>query len=110
MSRNIIGRMISESPQQRLRDPTRTKPKASFRPRLEALEDRLAPSVFTVNSTSDTGVGVGLNGDLRYCITQANTNGGTNTIKFDPTVFGAPHAITLTSLLPAITDNHLTIT
>jgi hypothetical protein len=110
MSRNIIGRMISEYPQQRLRDPTRTKPKASFRPRLETLEDRLAPSVFTVNGTGDTGTGIGLNGDLRYCITQANTNAGTNSIRFSPTVFGSPKTITLNSALPAVTDNHLTIT
>jgi hypothetical protein len=76
---------------------------------LEALENRLAPSVFTVNSTGDTGSGSGLNGDLRYCITQANTNAGNNTIQFDPAVFGSPQTITLTRLLPAITDNNLTI-
>jgi hypothetical protein len=110
MSRNIIGRLLSGNPQQRLRDPTRTKLRVRFRPWLEALENRLAPSVFTVNSTGDTGTGIGLNGDLRYCITKADTSAGTNTIKFDPTVFGSPKTITLTSLLPAITDNHLTIT
>jgi hypothetical protein len=77
---------------------------------LEALENRLAPSVFTVNSTGDTGTGIGLNGDLRYCITQANTNAGTNSIQFSPTVFGSPKTITLNSALPAVTDNHLTIT
>ncbi len=88
----------------------RTKPKASFRPWLEALENRLAPSVFTVNSTGDTGTGSGLNGDLRYCITQANINAGTNSIRFSPTVFGSPKTITLTSALPVVTDNNLTIT
>jgi hypothetical protein len=66
--------------------------------------------VYTVNSTGDTGTGIGLNGDLRYCITQANTDAGTNTIQFDPTVFGSPKTITLTSALPAVTDNQLTIT
>src|SRR6516165_9456675 len=109
MSRNIIGRLFSANPQQRPRHPTRTKLRAHFRPWLEALENRLAPSVFTVNSTGDTGTGIGLNGDLRYCITKADTNAGTNTIKFDPTVFGSPHTITLTSALPTVTDNNLII-
>jgi hypothetical protein len=76
---------------------------------LEALEDRLAPSVYTVTSTGDTGAGSGLNGDLRYCITQANANAGTNTIQFDSNVFGTPQTIILTSALPTITDNNLTI-
>jgi predicted outer membrane repeat protein len=106
MTRSIIGRWISGGEGR----PARTKPKAGFRPVLEVLEDRRTPSTFTVNSTGDTGTGSGSSGDLRYCITQANSAGGANTIQFDSTVFGTPQTITLTSLLPAITDNNLTIT
>jgi hypothetical protein len=76
---------------------------------VEALESRWVPSTFTVNSTGDTGAGSGLNGDLRYCLTQADSAGGANTIQFDPGVFATPQTITLTSALPAITDNNLTI-
>jgi hypothetical protein len=74
------------------------------------LECRLVPSAFTVNSTGDTGTGSGSSGDLRYCLTQANSSGGANTIQFDPGVFATPQTITLASALPAITDNNLTVT
>jgi hypothetical protein len=47
---------------------------------------------------------------LALCLTQANSSGGANTIQFDPGVFGTPQTITLTSALPAVTDNNLTIT
>src|SRR5207244_3396254 len=80
-----------------------------FLPCLEALEDRLVPSVFTVNSTSDTGTGSGSQGDLRYCLTQANADAGKNTIRFDHDLFSSPQTIALTSALPAVTDNNLTI-
>jgi hypothetical protein len=80
------------------------------RPHLEALEDRLVPSsIYIVNSTGDTGTGSGLTGDLRYCITQANSAGAGNFIDFDPIVFNTPQTITLTSALPAITDDALSI-
>jgi parallel beta-helix repeat protein len=70
---------------------------------LEPLEDRLAPAVFTVTNAGDTGAGVGLAGDLRYCITQANATPGTDTIQFAIPGAGL-HTINLTSALPAITD------
>ena len=60
---------------------------------LEGLEGRLllsgSPTPYTVNATSDTGAGSGDTGDLRYCITQANTNTNPagSLIQFDPTVF-----------------------
>jgi hypothetical protein len=53
------------------------------RPRVEQLEGRLVPAVYTVNALTDTGAGAGLAGDLRYCITQSNSNAGPNTIQFN---------------------------
>ena len=82
-----VGRTIRKAPHR-------------VRPVLEALEDRWVPSTFTVNSTGDTGAGSGLMGDLRYCITQANADGASNTITFDPTVFAKPQTITLAPRVP----------
>jgi hypothetical protein len=110
MARNILGRLISGAFGRRQRPSARTPSRARFRPSLEALECRWVPSTFTVNSVGDTGSGSGLNGDLRYCLTQANSSGGANAIQFDPGVFATPQTITLTSALPVITDNNLTIT
>src|SRR5262249_36859087 len=62
---------------------------------LEALEDRWVLSTFTVNSTADLGAGSGLFGDLRYCLTQANSSSGANAIVFDPTAHPTPQTITL---------------
>src|SRR5262245_3904944 len=60
-------------------------------------------AAYTVDNLGDTGAGTGTTGDLRYCITQANAAGGTNTISFSVT-----GTITLLSALPTIT-NDLTI-
>jgi hypothetical protein len=57
-------------------------------------------ATYTVNSLTDTGAGSGTTGDLRYCITQANAAGGTDTINFSVT-----GTITLTSALPSISDD-----
>src|SRR5690242_1518530 len=40
-------------------------------------------TAYTVNSAADTNTGSGTSGTLRYCITQANIAGGTNTITFN---------------------------
>ena len=66
-----------------------------MRPEVLALEERTLLSTFTVNSTGDSGSGSGLIGDLRYCITQANSAGGDETITFDSTVFNTAMTITL---------------
>jgi hypothetical protein len=50
---------------------------------VERLEDRLTPSTYVVNTTSDSDSGNGLIGDLRYCITHA---GNGDTITFDPSL------------------------
>jgi fibronectin-binding autotransporter adhesin len=62
---------------------------------VHGLEDRTVPSTFTVNSIADSGAGSGLVGDLRYCITQANANGGADAINFDSALFSTPQTITL---------------
>ncbi|HNG92522.1 MAG TPA: FG-GAP-like repeat-containing protein, partial [Acidobacteriota bacterium] len=59
--------------------------------------------VYTVNSTTDTGTGVGTSGDLRYCITQANLSAGADSINFAIPGSGV-QTITLASSLPFITQ------
>jgi hypothetical protein len=77
------------------------------RPRLECLEDRLAPAIFayTVDRATDSadGAGMGLSGDLRYCVTKANGlmgMGDTATITFGAALSGS--TITLAKALPDI--------
>ena len=77
--------------------PYRTAPNRSRRKpvrlRVEALEDRLTPSTFVVQTTADTGPG-----SLRDAITQANTNTDPfHIISFAPNVTGT---ISLGSALP----------
>jgi len=62
--------------------------------------EQVHASAFTVNDLGDSGAGSGTTGDLRYCITQANAAGGTNTISFS--VNGT---IYLLSFLPFINGN-----
>ena len=65
-----------------------------------------APTVYTVDSLSDTGTGSGATGDLRYCVTQANANPNQagSVIQFDPSVFStsSPQTITLSATLDLI--------
>jgi len=58
----------------------------------------VSAATFTVTSLSDDGSA----GTLRWAITQANSAAGDDTIDFDSALNGT---ITLTSSLPAITDN-----
>ncbi len=85
------------------RKRTRTRPQRRRLRALESLENRrlLAATIYTVNATTDTGAGSGTTGDLLYCIDQANANPNTDgsVIQFDPTVFGTPQTITLSSTL-----------
>jgi hypothetical protein len=63
-----------------------------IRPRLEPFEDRLLPSVYTVVDLGDAGIGSGLEGDLRYAITQANANADNfNRVVFQPGLTGTIH-------------------
>jgi predicted outer membrane repeat protein len=70
------------------------------RPRLEHLEDRLAPAVFTVTNADDASVG-----SLRWAVGQANASTGADVITFDPTYFGTARTITLTSGPISLTDS-----
>jgi hypothetical protein len=84
----------------------RTIRKARHRLRLtlEVLEDRWVPSTFTVNSLTDLGAGSGMAGDLRYCITHANSTSGANTIVFDTTVFATARTIILSGTQLELSD------
>src|SRR6516225_7946455 len=77
--------------------------KAPFRarPTLEVLESRWVPSI-VVNNPTDTPVAGET--DLREAIVQANTNGGDQTITFDPTVFATPQTITLNGTQLELSD------
>src|SRR5438067_2516804 len=69
----------------------------------ESLEDRVLLSTYTVVDLGDAGAGSDLSGDLRYCLTQANTNGeASNQIVFDSSLAGT---ITLTQGVLAITKD-----
>jgi hypothetical protein len=79
--------------------------------RLQSLEERTVPTVYTVNTTTDTASGTGTSGSLRYVIGLANGNAGADSIVFDSLVFASAATITLNSTLGqlAVTDS-LTIT
>jgi hypothetical protein len=79
------------------RRPTAARRFRRQRPTLEALEERTLMSVFTVDHLTDDGMGSGLTGDLRYCLTQA-TDG-------DTIMFAVTGTITLTQRLPEITQS-----
>src|SRR5262249_25492478 len=74
--------------------------RARARLAVEALEGRALLSTFVVDRLSDLGDGTGLTGDLRYCITQANSLPGDDTIAFDVT-----GTIQLTRALPGLNSN-----
>src|SRR3989442_790289 len=74
-------------------------PRRAFVPHLEAPEDRTLLSTFLVDRLTDTGAGMGLTGDLRYCITQANARPGDDAITFSVT-----GTINLTGALPALSN------
>jgi hypothetical protein len=73
--------------------------RADFCPRLETLEDRTAPAVFTVANTADGG-----KESLRYAVLKANANAGPDTIRFDPAAFATHETIRMTGGPITITD------
>src|SRR5262245_26676933 len=85
------------------RDPSSRRVPASrrrgLRLRLETLEDRTAPAVFTVTNTADSG-----KESLRYAVLSANANPGPDTIDFDTAAFGKAQTIELTGGRLTITD------
>jgi hypothetical protein len=81
----------------------RERPRFRRKPELLPLEDRQLLSTFTVENTSDTVIsGVPASGTLRWAIEQADQAGGTDSIDFDPSVFGTAQTITLGQLLTPI--------
>jgi hypothetical protein len=60
------------------RVPSASRRRSTFRPQLEALEDRWMPSILTVTNNFDSG-----RGSLRYEIAHANSK---DTIVFDPSL------------------------
>jgi hypothetical protein len=71
----------------------------AYRPRLEILEDRTLLSTYLVDHLADDMVGSGLNGSLRYCITNAVDG---DAITFGEGVTGT---IQLTGALPLLTHS-----
>jgi hypothetical protein len=80
----------------RIRTPASPRKRSTFRPQLEALEDRWMPSALTVTNNLDSG-----KGSLRYEI--AHVTSGRDTIVFAPSLDG--QTITLTSGELDITKN-----
>ncbi len=62
--------------------------------KLEQLENRVTPTVFTVNALTDTGAGSTTSGDLRYCLTQASLDatGTPEIIEFQKSTFPGTQA------------------
>src|SRR5262245_24028820 len=77
--------------------PRSSAPRRAFRPRLEPLEDRLAPATFTVTHLGDAG-----SGSLRQAILDANDRDGDDVIDFAPSVTGT---INLLGELPELNSN-----
>src|SRR5262249_12009021 len=73
---------------------------ARFRPRLEGLEDRVTPSTCNVTSLADDGSA----GTLRWAISQANANPGSDKITFAPALAG-DYLIMDSTELPVITGD-----
>src|SRR5262249_43546508 len=71
---------------------------ASFRPSIEAMEDRCLLSTITVINTNDSGPG-----SFRQALLDANLNPGPDTIDFN-IGGGGIQSIALLSALPPITD------
>ena len=99
--RILTGRNVKSSQSHRLRS---CRLRGQRLGGIECLEHRqllAGATVYTVNSTTDTGTGTGNAGDLRYVINQADadTNSEGSVITFDPTVFASLQTITLGSTL-----------
>ncbi len=71
----------------------------AFRPRVDGLEDRLAPATFSVTTAANAGAG-----SLRQAILDANSSAGADVINFAITAGGSIKTIQPTSVLPAITE------
>src|SRR5262249_31143265 len=70
---------------------------STFRPRVEGMEDRLAPAVFDVTTAANGGAG-----SLRQAILDANSTPGADIITFS--IGSGGKVISLSKALPAITE------
>jgi hypothetical protein len=77
-----LRNLIRSDPGERIRTHGSSRKRATFRPQLEALEDRCVPSTLRVTNNLDSG-----SGSLRYEIAHAN-NSGKDTIVFDKSLLG----------------------
>src|SRR5262249_53519190 len=91
--RKLFARTLSTGRKAAARRP-------ACRPTLEALEDRMVPSTFTVVNVNDSGTG-----SLRQAILDANSSAGPDVINFDASTFATARTIRLASMLPIITDD-----
>jgi hypothetical protein len=82
----------------RRRSTKKTSRRVFSRPRLERLEDRLAPATFTVGNTFSSGPG-----SLDQGVADANANPGLDTVAFNIPGSGV-HTIHPATDLPVITD------
>lgn len=92
---------MPRKPDRKADAPARPPRSPWFRPRLERLEDRLAPAVYEVVNTLDSGPG-----SLRQAILDANDNPGPDLITFNIPGSGV-QTIRPQSALPSITDTLL---
>lgn len=94
--RPLAARLTRKAQRDRDRRPPR---RPAFRPRVEGLEERATPAVFTVTAAADSG-----SGSLRQALLDANDTTETDTIEF--AIPGAgPHTIRPESLLPEIRNS-----
>jgi hypothetical protein len=104
MMRNWIRRLFGNSQKATAPIKNARRPRPTFRPMTELLEDRLAPATISVTTNADSGAG-----SLRAAITTADTNGQpTNLIEFSGMTLGST-TITLLSALPNLTAANVTI-
>ena len=87
---------------------SRQRQRWRMQPTLLVLEDKRLLSTIVVNNPTDTPK-TGQT-DLRQAIALANTNGGTETITFDKTVFKTPQTINLTGGQLELSDTTGTVT
>ena len=77
------GRVARAAGRGKSRQPSRLR----FVPRLDSMEDRLAPATFMVTTLADSGAG-SLRAAIDASVSQASSSSPSNDIQFDPTLDG----------------------
>src|SRR5262245_56452757 len=110
---SLLGRSFARRSNRELNAASRRNSKRRLR--IESLEDRAVPAVFTLTKLGGNG-GVDPNpgdgtGTLRQAIVDANATPDDDQIVFDGSLFGTPQSITLENTLSiAAAGGGLTIT